>query len=174
MKTARRWTEEQARLLVEEHAAEVLRTSEALRQSRDELQLIYDGMVEGLVIVDAQTKRIVGVNSLLCRMSGYAKEELLSLSIMDIHPTDDRAGCAERIQSRADGRVEEDRNVPMLRKDGRVFFADILGNTLTYGGRPCVLGLYRDITERKQRKWPWNGNGRPSGTCCNPATTNGN
>ena len=101
MKTARRWTEEQARLLVEEHAAEVLRTSEALRQSRDELQLIYDGMVEGLVIVDAQTKRIVGVNSSFCRMLGYAKEDLLSLSIMDIHPTDDRAGCAERIQSRS-------------------------------------------------------------------------
>jgi signal transduction histidine kinase len=38
----------------------------------------------------------------------------------------------------------------MLRQDGSVFFADILGNTLTYGGRPCVLGLYRDITERTQ------------------------
>ena len=38
----------------------------------------------------------------------------------------------------------------MLRKDGRVLYADIMGNNLTYGGRPCVLGLFRDITERKQ------------------------
>jgi signal transduction histidine kinase len=38
----------------------------------------------------------------------------------------------------------------MLRKDGSVFFADILGNSLTYDERPCVLGLFRDITERRQ------------------------
>ena len=38
----------------------------------------------------------------------------------------------------------------MLRKDGSVFFADILGNSLTYDERPCVLGLFRDITERNQ------------------------
>jgi signal transduction histidine kinase len=46
--------------------------------------------------------------------------------------------------------VEEDTNVPMLRKDGSVFFADIMGNRLTYGGRPCLLGLFRNITERRQ------------------------
>ncbi len=126
------------------------RAEQALRQSHDELRAIYDGMVEGLVILDSETKRLVRVNSALCRMLGYTEEELLLMSIMDVHPTDDRAGNLQRIQARAEGRVEVDTDVPMLRKDGSVFYADILGNRLAYGGRPCVLGLFRDITERKE------------------------
>ena len=38
------------------------RAEEALRQSRDELQAIYEGMLEGLLILDSETKRIVEVN----------------------------------------------------------------------------------------------------------------
>ena len=126
------------------------RAEEALRQSRDELEAIYNGMVEGLVILDSETMRIVRVNASLCRLLGYAEQELLSLSIMDIHPADDFAATVQRIQTRVVGKVQEDTNVPMLRKDGSIFYADIMGNRLTYGGRPCVLGLFRDITERKQ------------------------
>ena len=98
----------------------------------------------------ASTKRPIRVNSSLCRMLGYAEEELLSMSVTDIHPPDDAVCTLARIQARADGRFQEDTNVPLLRKDGSVFYADIMGNTLTYGGRPCVLGLFRDITERRQ------------------------
>jgi PAS domain S-box-containing protein len=123
---------------------------EALRQSHDELETVYDGMVEGLVILDSETMRIVRVNSALCRLLGYAEEELLSMSITDIHPADDYTGTLKRIQTRIVGQVQEDTNVPMLRKDGSIVYADIMGNSLTYGGRPCVLGLFRDVTERRQ------------------------
>ena len=126
------------------------RAEEALRQSHDELEAVYDGMVEGLVILDSETKRIVRVNSSLCRLLGYSEEELLSMSITDIHPADDYAATVQRIQTRVGGKVQEDTNVPMLRKDGSIFYADIMGNRLTYGGHPCVLGLFRDITERRQ------------------------
>ena len=53
------------------------RAEEALRQSRDELHAIYEGMVEGLLIIDSETKRLVGVNSAFCRMLGYTQRELL-------------------------------------------------------------------------------------------------
>ena len=62
----------------------------------------------------------------------------------------------------------------MLRKDGSIFYADIMGNSLTYDGRPCVLGLYRDISEDDRPKPPWNESEKPSSTCCNRAITNGN
>jgi PAS domain S-box-containing protein len=43
---------------------------EALRQSHDELQAIYDGMVDGLLIVDIETKRFIRANAAICRMLG--------------------------------------------------------------------------------------------------------
>ena len=41
-------------------------------------------------------------------------------------------------------------NVPMLRKDGTVFYADMTRNVLQYRGRHCIIGFFRDITERKE------------------------
>jgi PAS domain S-box-containing protein len=51
---------------------------EALRQHHDQLQTIFEGMIEGLVITDIETKRFMRVNASLCRMLGYSEEELLA------------------------------------------------------------------------------------------------
>ena len=125
-------------------------TEDALRQSRDELQMVYNEMLEGCVITDIESKRFVRVNRRMCQMLGYTEAELLSMSVRDIHREGEVAAALTRIQARAEGNFQEFRNVPISRKDGSEFYADILGNSLTYDGRPCVLGLFRDITERKQ------------------------
>ena len=128
------------------------RAKEAQRQSYEELRAIYEGMSEGLVIVDAESKRIVRVNAAMCRMLGYAEGELLKMSITDIHPPEEAATTLQRISERAGGVLFEHPNAVMLRKDGGTFWADIMGNPLHYGGRLCVLGLFRDITERRQAR----------------------
>ena len=121
-----------------------------LRQSHDELRATYDGMVDGLLIADVETKRFVRVNASICRMLGYSEKELLSRSVMDIHPPEDLPEELERFQAQAEGRllINEDRSV--LRKDGSVFYADIASKRVVYHGRPCLFGVFRDITERKQ------------------------
>jgi len=126
------------------------RAEEALRQSHDELQTIYDGMVEGLVITDVETRRFVRVNPSMCRMLGYSEEELLVRSVEDIHPPEDVPDDLQRFQAAAEGRVSINRDRPVLRKDGSVFYADISGHRVFYDERPCLLALFRDITERKQ------------------------
>ena len=73
------------------------------RQSYDQLQTIYDGMVEGLLITDIKTKRFMRVNSSLCEMLGYSEEELLALSIKDIHPPAEVPDDLERFQATAEG-----------------------------------------------------------------------
>ena len=41
-------------------------------------------------------------------------------------------------------------NIPVIRKDKTVFLADISSSPLTLGGNEYLLGMFRDITERKQ------------------------
>ncbi|NUQ62359.1 MAG: PAS domain S-box protein [Pirellulales bacterium] len=126
------------------------RTHEALHQSLEQLQVIYDGMVEGLLITEIATKRFVRVNSSFCRMLGYSKEELLNASIKDIHPPEEVPNDLQRFQAAAEGRVSINEDRPVLRKDGSIFFADITGRRIIYDGRPCLLALFRDVTDRKQ------------------------
>ncbi|NLY02783.1 MAG: PAS domain S-box protein [Rhodopirellula sp.] len=122
----------------------------ALQHRLEELQTIYDGTIEGILITDIATKRFVRVNASLCRMLGYSEDELLQKSVPDIHPPEVVPDDLQRFQAAAEGRVTINENRPVLCKDGSIFYADITGNRILHEGRPCLLALFRDITERKQ------------------------
>ena len=124
------------------------RAEEALRQSHDELRAIYDGMVEGLLVTDIETMRVIRANASICRMLGYSKTELRSLSVRDIHPAEALPYILERIHLLDEPNQTPPDNIPFLRKDGSVFYAEVIGSFLTYDGRPCSMGIFRDVTER--------------------------
>ena len=126
------------------------RAEELMRQTLDQLATIYDGMIEGLLITDIETKRFVRVNASFCRMLGYSEEELLAASIKDIHPAEEVPNDLRRFQAAAEGRVSINEDRPVLRKDGSIFYADITGHRIFYDERPCLLALFRDVTERRQ------------------------
>ena len=123
---------------------------DALRQSRDQLRAVYDGMSDGLLIADIETKRFVRANASICRMLGYSKEELLMLSVRDIHPEADLAFVVEQFQALVEGKIRVSEDMPVLRKDGSVFHAAISSSLVDYDNRHCVAGFFRDSTERKQ------------------------
>lgn len=126
------------------------RAENAMQQTLAQLETICGGMIEGLLITDIETKRFVRVNASLCRMLGYSEEELLAASIPDIHPPTEVSNDLQRFQAAAEGRVSINEDRPVLRKDGSIFFADITGHQIFYNERPCLLALFRDVTERKQ------------------------
>ena len=70
---------------------------EALRQSHDELRAIYDGMLDGLLIIDIETQQFVRANASICQMLGYSDTELRSRSVSDIHPAEALPYILERI-----------------------------------------------------------------------------
>ena len=131
-------------------ATERKRKQEQLQQNHAELQAIYSGITEGLLITDIETKRIQRVNSSLCQMLGYSEQELRTMSIPDIHPPEEVSNDLARFQETAEGRTTMNRDRPVLRKDKTVFYADISGRRILYNGRSCLLALFRDITERKR------------------------
>ena len=118
------------------------RAEEALQQSHDELQAIYDGMVDGLFVTDVGTKRFLRANASICQMLGYTEAELLSMSVMDIHPPDALPSVLQRFQAQAEEHRDMRTDVPVVRKDGTVFPANVAGNTLIYKGRPCLLRYF--------------------------------
>lgn len=123
---------------------------EALRSSRDELQAIYDGIADGILITETATMRFLRVNPSACRMLGYSEEELLSMSVTDIHPSEDLPMIREAFRAGAEGRLAFVADLPFLRKDSRPFHAEISSSSILYDGRPCLIGFFRDITERRR------------------------
>lgn len=129
---------------------EVKRVERSLRDSIAELQAIYNGMIDGFNIFDMDTLKTFRANSALCEMMGYSEEELKALPVEKAHPPEDLPWILERAEEHAAGHVSRSENIPVMRRDGTVFYADVSSSPIDYKGRRCVMSFFHDITERRE------------------------
>ena len=126
------------------------KAEEDLRESQEEIQAIYAGMVDGVLIASLENKKFLHANSAACNMFGYSETELLSMSVDDIHPKDKLAYVIDKFIALAEERIDYVESLPCLGKDGRIFFSDLATRLITYKGHRCLIGFFHDITERKR------------------------
>jgi len=122
----------------------------ALRENEEKWRTLFDESSDGLLLVHPQTRTFRGVNQQLCRMLGYSEAELLSLHVEDLHPPAALPVVMDDFRRQAGGTRMVTPEVPMLRKDGSVFPADISGANVVVAGEHLMLGAFRDVTARKQ------------------------
>jgi two-component system sensor histidine kinase/response regulator len=124
------------------------KAEEALRQGCDELQALLDSTSDGLLVADIETRRLVRANAAICRMLGYSAEELLSLSVPDIHPPETASLLLKKFDAFPEGGPEVLENAPVRARDGTVLRVDLSGRNIVYRGRPCGIGFFHDVTRR--------------------------
>jgi len=119
---------------------------EQLRESERRYRTILQTALDGFWLVDTQA-RLLEVNEAYCQMSGYSRDELLSMQVPDLEIAETPGDVAARIQSLME--QGEDRfETQHRRKDGSILDVEIaLRYTAMEGGR--IVVILRDITERK-------------------------
>ena len=126
------------------------RKDEALRESEAKYRAIFEGTAEGVALADITTHKLLYVNPAYCRMYGYTKEEVVRLGVEDLHPPQDVPRVLSEFEAQARGERILAPDLPCLRKDGSIFYADIKTTTTDIGGRTVVVGFFTDISERKK------------------------
>lgn len=124
------------------------RNERELRHSEQRFRSIFDNAQDGMLVVDSETFRFLIANRSMCRMLGYRYEELLSKSVPDIHPQEPLKYILDRYRSLRIGSASRAEAVPLLRKDGTAFPADLMLSTVMLENRPYILAVFRDVTDR--------------------------
>jgi len=109
---------------------------------------IFDSAADGIIIVDPETEKFVAVNPAACRMLGYSKKDLEKLGVMDIHPKKDLPYVIRVFKKQLRGDCTKASDMPVLKKDGRVFFADINSTKVIFEEKTCLMGFFHDNTDR--------------------------
>ena len=124
----------------------------ALQESENRFRTIFSRASDGILIADEERKKFVLANNTVCRMLGYTNEELLGMGVDDIHPAESIALVSEAFQKQLRREIDIAADLPVRRKDGSVFYADISSGPITLGGKTYMIGIFRDITERKKKE----------------------
>ena len=122
---------------------------DALRESEARYKAIFDHATEGIIVADIETKRFNYANQTACKMFGRTDEELRQMTLYDAHPKEHIPSIIAGFEAQARGEITLFPNVPCLRKDGTVFYVNINTTPVIIDQRPCNVGLFTDITERK-------------------------
>lgn len=102
-----------------------------------------------MFVFELSTLRYIDVNRAAVEHYGYSREEFLSMTILDIRPTEDAALVKTT--------VAEHQNEPQTRlegifrhqkKNGEIIRVDIESTIITYHGLQCKIVLAKDVTEQ--------------------------
>lgn len=125
------------------------KAEDALRESEEKYSTLVENATDGVAII--QDKVIKFANKRMAEMSGYTVEELTGMSSFDLVPKDFIPELEKRNLQREQNRaVEEIFYTKMLCKDGTVKDMESATRLIQYEGRPAVIGIVRDITERRR------------------------
>lgn len=127
-------------------AFERIKAESELVESEQKLRVLFENATDGFLLADIENNKFHSGNAMISKMLGYSLDELKGMGIADIHPEKDLPYVLDQFNKQAKGEITLAKDIPVKRKDGSVFFADI--NASAIQGK-YVLGIFRDITERK-------------------------
>jgi PAS domain S-box-containing protein len=126
--------------------------SEELREREQQYRSVFEGTGDGLIVSD-EGFRVVEANPAACTMFGYDHEELVNLSLPALVQPGDEAPFVGKLEE-----ILKGRSTPITvqavgrRRDGTPLYIELRGSSFAFGGKPHVLGVVRDITERIQAR----------------------
>lgn len=128
-----------------------LRENEKISRDLRESEAKFHGLVNqslvGITVVE--DGKYTYTNSKFREIFGYNDDEIRNLGPVDMVIESDRPRVAEIVRKRLCGDVERaDYVYRGLRKNGEVIDVEVHGSVMEIGGRPALISLFMDVTER--------------------------
>jgi PAS domain S-box-containing protein len=137
-------------LAIARDVTERRRAEEALRISEEKFSRAFQASPDPMMIADAETQKIVEVNDQYVHLTGYARDETIGRTGLELgmyETPEEREKLMAALKQH--GRVHN-LELRLRRKDGHVGVAWVSLEPIQVGGRACLLGIARDITQQKR------------------------
>ncbi len=125
------------------------RAEEALRESEEKFRTLINQTVDMLLLHDMDGK-IIDVNRSSVEQYGYTREELLSMTLADLDPDYAKREDGGKFWNQFEPDDWFRFEARQKRKNGSIFPVEATISLVMLQGETCVMGLCRDITDRKR------------------------
>ncbi|HCT93564.1 MAG: hypothetical protein A2X19_01760 [Bacteroidetes bacterium GWE2_39_28] len=125
-------------------------TEDALSLSEIRYRRLFESAKDGIIILDAETGKIVDVNPFLIDLLGYTKEEFVEKFIWEIGSFQDVYENKEKfLELKQNAYVRYD-DLPLVTSDGREIHVEFVSNVYLENKIKVIQCNIRNITTRRQ------------------------
>ena len=126
---------------------EVKKRTLELEESRKNYKILFEEISDGCFV--NQEGRIVFANKPFCEMHGYQRDEIIGKKCENLIADDSREKVMQRFYRYLKGEIPIETFIYCRQdKKGQLFPTENRVKLIQYNGKPAVLGLCTDITER--------------------------
>ena len=146
-----RWSEDGQPILMSGTHQDITdrkRMEETALQKSKELEALYEGIQDGIVIADIATKRILHCNHVAEEMTGRDRTVLESLTVEILHPKEVLEETLKGFELQAKGMLKTIES-EILHTSGKRIPVSIMTSRVVYKENPCLMGIFRDISESR-------------------------
>ncbi len=110
---------------------------------------LFEANPQPMWIYDVGSLRFLAVNDAAVAQYGYTREEFLAKTVYDIRPEEDKPRFDAMVKT-ASPTLRSSVEWRHRKKDGTVFFVDVVSSTLSFNGNNARLVIATDVTARKR------------------------
>ncbi|MEQ8174523.1 MAG: PAS domain S-box protein [Syntrophomonadaceae bacterium] len=123
---------------------------EALRISEDKFSRAFNISPIPMLITNLAEGRFVAVNEALCRVVGYAPDEILNRTSFEVGIWDSKVSRKPLEDRISNKRPVREMDFTFCKKDGEERVGLLSAEAIEIGGEVCILSTVQDITERRK------------------------
>jgi len=128
--------------------AERIRVEKDLKVSEVRYRRLFEAAQDGILILEAETGKIVDVNPFLIEMLGYPHEEFIGKRLWEIGLLKDIAANREAFRQLQERKYIRYEHLPLKVKDGKRRAVEFVSNAYRVDGKEVIQCNVRDISER--------------------------
>ena len=125
-------------------------TEDALNLSETRYRRLFESAKDGILILDAETGKIVDVNPFLIDLLGYSKEEFIEKFIWEIGSFQDVYENKEKFLELQNNEYVRYDDLPLVTSDGREIHVEFVSNVYLENKMKVIQCNIRNITTRRQ------------------------
>ncbi len=120
-----------------------------LQTSEIRYRRLFESARDGILILDAETRKITDVNPYMSEILGYTKEEFLGKELWEIGLLKDEEASIAAFEELRRNHYIRYEDLPLKSQTGKAREVEFISNVYTENDRQVIQCNIRDITERK-------------------------
>ena len=139
-------------LLLEEKLQEEKMAVKALQNSEKQYRRLFESAKDGILILDADTGKVVDANPFLLKLLGYSYNAVYGKHIWELGVFKDIAASKAAFKALQDNHYIRYENLPLVTINGQHIDIEFISNVYLVDNKKVIQCNIRDITESKIRE----------------------